>query len=137
MITKTITYEDYNGNKRTEEHCFHLTKADVAKMELSVKGGMAEMIKRIVNAQDGPEIMKVFEELITKSYGVKTADGRGFDKDPKHLQEFMQTEAYSQLFMELIEDAEKAAAFFTGILPKDLQEEAKKALPAAMEQLNK
>lgn len=137
MITKTITYEDYNGNKRTEEHYFHMTKAEVAKMELSVKGGMAEMIKRIVNAQDGPEIMKVFEDLIIKSYGVKTLDGRGFDKNPAHVEAFMQTEAYSILFMELIEDAEKAAAFFTGILPSDLQEEAKKALPAAMEQLNR
>ena len=120
MIKKTITFEDYNGMQRTEDHYFHLNKAEIAKMEMSVQGGLAERIKRIVAAQDQPAIIEVFEDLIKRSYGVKTADGRGFDKNPKHIEEFMATEAYSILFMELATDAEAAAAFINGIIPADM-----------------
>lgn len=120
MLKKTITYTDYNGVERTEDFYFHLTKADIAKMEMGVTGGLAQMIRRIVDAKDQPAIIKIFEDLIQKSYGVKTPDGRGFDKDPKHLKEFMMTEAYSQLFMELGSDDKAAAAFVNGIIPSDM-----------------
>lgn len=120
MIKKTITYTDYNGNVRTEDAYFNLTKAEITKMELSIKGGLAEMIKRIVDAQDTPAIIDVFEDLIKRSYGVKTPDGRGFMKRPEDLEAFMATEAYSQLFMELATDADAAAKFVNGIVPADM-----------------
>ena len=120
MIKKTITYTDFNGNERTEDQYFNLTKAEITKMELSIKGGLAEMIKRIVDAQDTPAIIEVFEDLIKRSYGVKTPDGRGFVKRPEDLEAFMATEAYSQLFMELATDADAAAAFVNGVVPADM-----------------
>lgn len=120
MIKKTITYTDFNGNERTEDQYFNLTKAEITKMELSIKGGLAEMIKRIVDAQDTPAIIEVFEDLIKRSYGVKTPDGRGFVKKPEDLEAFMATEAYSQLFMELATDADAAAQFVNGIIPADM-----------------
>ena len=120
MIKKTITYSDYNGTERTEDFYFNLTKAEITKMELSIKGGLAEMIKRIVDAQDTPAIIEVFEDLIKRSYGVKTPDGRGFVKKVEDLEAFMSTEAYSQLFMELATDAEAAAAFVNGVVPADM-----------------
>lgn len=124
MRKETIEYTDYNGNKRSEDHYFHLTEAEVAKMELGVKGGLSEMLSRLVELQDQPAIIKVLEDIIQKSYGVKTLDGKGFDKDPKHLKEFMMTEAYSKLFMKLAFDADAAAQFLTGILPADLAKRA-------------
>jgi hypothetical protein len=120
MIKKTITYTDFNGNERTEDQYFNLTKAEITKMELSIKGGLAEMIKRIVDAQDTPAIIEVFEDLIKRSYGVKTPDGRGFVKRAEDLEAFMATEAYSQLFMELATDADAAAKFVNGIIPADM-----------------
>lgn len=120
MIKKTITYTDYNGNERTEEFYFNLRKDEITKMELSIKGGLAEMIKRIVDAQDTPAIIEVFEDLIKRSYGVKTPDGRGFTKKAEDLEAFMATEAYSQLFMELATNADAAAAFVNGIVPADM-----------------
>lgn len=120
MIKKTITYSDFNGNERTEDFYFNLTKAEITKMELSTKGGLAEMIQRIVAAQDTPAIIEVFEDLIRRSYGVKTADGRGFVKKAVDLEEFVSTEAYSQLFMELATDADAAAKFVNGIVPADM-----------------
>ena len=124
MIKKTITYSDYNGVERTEDFYFNLTRAEITKMELSIKGGLAEMIKRIVDAQDTPAIIEVFEDLIKRSYGVKTADGRGFVKKSEDLESFMATEAYSQLFMELATDADAAAAFVNGIVPADMAKQA-------------
>lgn len=120
MIKKTISYTDFNGNERTEDHYFNLTKAEITKMELSIKGGLAELINRIVAAQDTPAIIEVFEDLIKRSYGVKTPDGRGFVKRPEDLEAFMATEAYSQLFMELATDADAAAQFVNGIIPADM-----------------
>ena len=119
MIKKTITYTDYNGNQRTESFWFNLTKAEVTRMEMSVQGGTAEMIDRIIDAQDAPSLISTFEKMIQKSSGVKTPDGRGFVKRPEDLEAFMATEAYSELFMELVTNATAAAEFVNGIMPND------------------
>ena len=122
MIKEPITYTDYNGTERTEDFYFHLTKAEIMKMELGVKGGLAEAINRIIAAQDTPAIIEVFEDLIKKSYGVKTPDGRGFLKRPEDLEAFMATEAYSILFMKLSTDADAAAKFINGVVPADMSQ---------------
>lgn len=134
MLKKTITYPDCNGVERTEDFYFNLNKAELMKMEMSIKGGMTEMINRIVAAQDAPAIIEVFEDLIKKSYGVKTPDGRGFVKKAEDLEAFMATEAYSILFMELATDADKAAEFVNGIVPADAAAAAAQANHPAMKQ---
>ena len=123
MIKKTITYEDYNGVERTEDFYFHLTKAELTKMQMGVKGGFIEMVNRIIAAQDSPAIIEVFEELIQKSYGVKSPDGRGFLKRKEDLEAFISTEAYSQLYMELAFDDVKAAEFINGVVPADVSQQ--------------
>jgi hypothetical protein len=120
MIAKTITYIDYNDVERTEKFYFNLSKAEVMEMEMSTSGGLAEMIQRVVAAQDQPAIIKIFKDLILKAYGVKSPDGRKFVKSEELSLDFAQTEAYSQLFMELATDAEKAAEFVNGIVPADM-----------------
>lgn len=124
MITKTITYEDYNGVSRTEKFSFHLNKAELMEMELGTTGGLAEMMQKIVDAKEIPAIVKVFKDLLLKAYGVKSDDGKRFIKNDQLREEFSQTEAYSQLFMELSTDAEAAAAFVNGIMPADLVAQA-------------
>lgn len=117
MIKKTITYTDFNGVERTEDHYFNLTKAEVMEMEMSVDGGLAEKLDRIVKSKDAPSIIKTFKELILNAYGEKSSDGRRFIKSEEISRAFSETEAYSQLFMELCTDANAAAAFVNGILP--------------------
>lgn len=124
MIKKTIAYTDYNGNQRKEDFYFNLTKAEVARMEMGIEGGMSEMINRIVAAQDVPSLISVFEEMIQKSYGVKTPDGRGFIKRKEDLESFMSTEAYSELYMELVTDADAAAEFLNGIIPSNIDKKS-------------
>lgn len=120
MLKKTITYVDYNGSERTEDFYFNLSKAEIMEMEMSTSGGLAEMINRIVAAQDVPAIIKIFKDLILKAYGMKSPDGKKFIKSSELSTDFAQTEAYSQLFMELATDADAAAKFVNGIIPADM-----------------
>ena len=128
MLKRTITYTDYNDVERTEDFYFNLSKAEIMEMEMSTTGGLAEMIQKIVAAQDVPAIIKVFKDLVLKAYGEKSADGKRFVKSDEIKTAFSQTEAYSQLFMELATDAEAAAAFVNGIIPNDVQKNAAPAL---------
>lgn len=116
MLKKTITYTDYNDVERTEDFYFNLTKAEVTEMELGTSGGFAEMINRIVAAQDAPTIIKVFKDLVLKAYGEKSPDGKRFVKSDEIRTAFSQTEAYSNLFMELATDADSASKFVNGVI---------------------
>lgn len=127
MLKKTITYTDFNGMERSEDFYFNLTQAEVMEMEMSTVGGLSEMIQRIIAAQDTPSIIKVFKDLVLKSYGEKSADGKRFIKTPEITEAFSQTEAYSVLFMELATNADSAAAFVNGIIPKS---KVQQSLPA-------
>ena len=131
MIKKTITYTDYNGTERTEDFYFNLSKAEVMEMEMSTSGGLAEMITRIVAAQDQPAIIKIFKDLILKAYGEKSPDGKRFIKSEELATAFAQTEAYSQIFMELATDADAASNFVNGIVPADMAKQAAKLAPVA------
>ena len=133
MLKKTITYTDYNNVERTEDFYFNLTKAEVMEMEMSTSGGMAEMIQRIIAAQDSPAIIKIFKELVLKAYGQKSPDGKRFIKSDEISTAFAQTEAYSNLFMELATDSDAAAKFVNGIIPADVAQQAasQTAMPSA------
>lgn len=119
MLKKTISYTDYNGVERKEDHYFNLSKAELMEMEMGTTGGFAEMLQKLVDAQDGPSLMKIFKEIVLKAYGVKSDDGKRFEKSEELSKAFEQTEAYSELFMELITDADAAAKFIQGIIPAD------------------
>lgn len=125
MIKKTMTYTDYNGNQRTEDFYFNLNKAELAEMQLGTTGGLEEKISAIIMSQDMPEIVSIFKDIILRSYGEKSPDGKRFVKSKERYTAFSQTEAYSDLFMELARDADKAAEFINGVIPKmDKDEDA-------------
>lgn len=121
MLKKLITYKDYNGVERKENFYFNLSKPELLEMELGTTGGMRELIQTMVEKQDIPKIMAAFKEIILKSYGEKSPDGRVFNKSPELSAAFSHTEAYSVLYMELISDANKAAAFINAVMPEDMQ----------------
>ena len=123
MYKKTVTYEDYKGNTRTEDFYFNLNKAELVELELSTKGGLTVTMDRIIAAQDNPTLFKIFKDLVSKSYGVLSDDGRKFIKNREVLDDFMQTEAYSIIFSELATNAEAAAEFFNNVIPQNLAKE--------------
>lgn len=126
MLTKSITYTDYDGESRTENFYFNLTKAELMELNLTTEGGLENVIKGIIASRNVPEVTRWFKKIITMSYGIKSPDGRRFMKSDEITNEFLQTEAYSELFMELLTDEKAAANFINGIVPNN----DKPAIPA-------
>lgn len=129
MLKKTITYVDYDDQERTEDFYFNLNKAEIIEW-LATKGDytidvVLEQMRKKMNARG---IMEAFRDLIYRAYGEKSLDGRRFIKTPEVKANFMETEAYSALFTELVTDAQAAADFFNGIIPKNLGDEVKKIM---------
>lgn len=122
MIKWTIKFVDYNGNSVKEDFYFHLNKAELMRMQFSANGAYSQFIERITNQRDLRMLGEEFENIILTAYGEKSDDGRTFKKSDDIRENFKSTEAYSELFMELITDADKAVSFIKGILPKDLQD---------------
>lgn len=127
MLKKTITYTDYDGRERTEDFYFNLTKAELIEMDFSAKGGMQKLLEQIAETNDRKRLIELVKDLILRSYGVKSEDGRRFVKSKELSEEFSQTEAFSELFMEVGTDDGAAVAFVKGILPQGLADEVDKA----------
>ena len=132
MYIKTIEYKDYSGTQRKEDFCFNLNEAEIMEMELSKEGGFDQWITRIANAQNTPELIKLFKSLILMAYGEKSLDGKKFLKvDPttgrRLSEEFEQTAAYPVLFMELATNTEAATEFINHIIPENAAEAIEKA----------
>lgn len=124
MIMKTIKYVDYDGVERSESFFFNLSKAELVSMDFEIEGGFKRKIEKVIEAQNQRELIEIFKDIIFRSYGEKSADGRRFIKSKEISEAFTQTEAYSELFMELATDAKAAEAFIKGIMPADVAKEA-------------
>lgn len=118
MIKWPITYTDYNGETRTEDFYFNLNKAEVMEMNLQHNGTYKQYLERIVEQRDGAKMAEIFRNIILKSYGEKTSDGKRFIKSKQLSEEFQQTEAYSELYMQLLTDETAAPKFIEGVMPK-------------------
>lgn len=130
MVKKVIKYIDYNDVEREEAFYFNLSKSELAHMAMSSDGDMAEKIRGIVKAKDTKSILNIFEDIIQKSYGIKSEDGKRFIKKAPdgHLyaDDFIASPAYDELYFELIQDPKKLSEFFNALIPKDLAAEAEK-----------
>lgn len=122
MLKKTIKYKDLDGNDVEDDFYFNLNKAEIAELELSRKGGLEAYFKELVDAEDAGQIISIFKEVIGLSIGRRSADGKQFIKNQEIRDKFFQSDAYSSLFMEFLENPteEMGAAFMRGIVPADI-----------------
>lgn len=130
MLKKVISFTDYNGVEKSETHWFHLSERELTQMTMSEYGTMDDRLKAIVDAKDSPQIMDQFEDLIRRSYGIKTPDGRFVKKiDGKPVFDtFESSAAYDKLFMELCTNPTMAAEFAKGIMPNNMKAEIEKKI---------
>lgn len=126
MLSKKITYTDYDGVQRTETFYFNLSRAELTELQLTYPGGYAEHIERVTDSQDRPAIIALFKDLIKRTYGEKSEDGRRLVKSPELSEAFMQTPAYDELFMEIASNSDFATEFVANVMP-DFGEPDKKA----------
>jgi hypothetical protein len=120
MIRRLIAFTDFNGEAQVEEHFFHMGKSELLNMELGVDGGMEAMLKTLVANENQSGMIGVIKDIIVKSYGVKSPDGKRFEKTDAIRDAFLESPAFDALFMEMITNVEGAIEFMNGILPKDL-----------------
>lgn len=126
MYKKIIKYTDYSGVEREEEFYFNISKSEIIKMDVSEEGGLHDRLTRVVAAENGKEIMEVFEGLILATYGVRSIDGKHFSKTPEEVLAFKHSAAYDSLFMEIVLDSDAAAVFINAVFPQDMVQEADK-----------
>jgi hypothetical protein len=124
VLKKTITYKNFNDEEVTEDHFFHLSKAELVELEMSHQDGLSDALQKIIDAEDGKAIIAEFKKIILGAYGKKSSDGKRFIKTQELRDEFESSEAYSTLFMELVTETDKAIEFINGIVPQGLTEDA-------------
>lgn len=137
MYVKAIKYEDYNGETKTKNFYFNLTKTEIARIQLG-DTNLKETLKKMVNETDSKRILEFFESILLSAYGEKSADGEEFLKSDEIRNRFMCHPAYDVLFMELIQGGEKAMSdFINAVIPRDFAEElAKQDKEAIKKELN-
>ena len=126
MYVKPITYTDYDGVQHTEKFYFNISKAELIEMDASETGGLTKRLQEIVDANETADIFKRVKSIILKAYGRKSPDGKRFIKSLEMSQEFEQTEAYSELIMEFMQNPKSFEEFMRHTLPKvDVEETTK------------
>lgn len=137
MYQREFTYTGVDGNEYTETYYFYLSKADLMKFNLGSFEGIDLFLKKLVQEKDAKKILEMVDELILTSVGEKSYDGKRFMRNQEIRDNFAQTEAYSQLFCEVVTDGDKLAEFFRKIIPQDLAsrlDEAEKTVENNTEQ---
>ena len=131
MYKKKITYTDYNGTERTEDFYFNLSKSEMIMLETTTPGGYTGLIQRVIESKDNREIMNIFTDLIRRSYGVKSEDGKHFIKNDQVVEDFMNSAAFDQMFTEFFTDENAASDFAKGIIPSDIPTDSNRQLSFA------
>lgn len=124
MLKKSITFNDLDGNEVIKDFYFNLSKAELAEMEIGEQGGLAKKLQGILDSGDQRLIVDTFKMILASAVGIRSEDGIRFIKNQDITDSFMQSEAYSELFMELITDSGAAAEFIVGVVPKGMGEAA-------------
>lgn len=119
MYKKTVKFTDYNGVERTEDCYFNLNKVECTELQVNTKDGYDKYISNIVTSGDNAAIFDVFNKIILKAYGKKSDDGIRFIKSKQLSEEFSQTEAYVNVFMEVATNPDVAEEFIRGVFPAE------------------
>lgn len=125
MLKKRIKFEDFNGEEREEDFYFNLTKTELVKWELGTTGGLQSLIQKIVDTKDSGALLKIFDDIIGMAYGVRSDDGKRFIKSKELTDEFRQTNAYDEMFIEFMQNPDKYNEFLKAVIPAEVSKEMK------------
>jgi hypothetical protein len=124
VIEKVITYEDLDGNTVTEKAYFHFTKTQFMEFlfnfgdsEATIEANLANIVKN----EDTKTMFAQTKDLILAAYGVRSEDGRGFNKSEDLRIKFANSLAFDELFQELGTDEKALNEWMAGVMPKGLQ----------------
>jgi len=121
MLKQTITYTDFNGTPRTEDLYFNLTEFELVEIQSDSEKGIQADLQDAIRDKDLRRLLAFIKMLVNKAYGIKSEDGKHFEKSPEILQRFQNSALYSDLLLNLFEDeGTRAEKFITGLMPKEL-----------------
>lgn len=143
MIKKEIKYTNFNNEEKTKTCYFNLSEAELA--EMSVDESFVEKLQKLTakpndGSTDNEAILKVYKDLILKSYGEKSEDGESFIKEDENGRPlsyiFKQSAAFTALFMELTTNIDMAIEFTKGVLPANVAAEVSAEMDNQVAALN-
>jgi hypothetical protein len=121
VLKKTVTYENmFTGKKVTEDLYFNLDPAELAKMWMIGGETWVDHMQTLSQQNDGATIMEEFEKMLGTAYGERRDDK--LVKTPTIREEFLSSQAYHTLFMELLMSSDNGSTFFSGLVPKNVEE---------------
>lgn len=120
MFSRTFTYIGYDGKPHKDTWWFNLSEAELYKLELGNLGGFNGMMNKLLRQSKPGEIVDVFENLILSAVGERSVDGRKFIKTQEIRDDFYQSKAFSDLFVEMVKDGDKLAEFLRGAIPEEV-----------------
>ena len=120
MVERTFTCKGFDGKNYEETYGFYLSRADLLKINLGSFVGLDVLMQKLIDAKNGTEIMNIIDRIMMTAVGHESADHKKFLKNDEIRDDFRQSDAYSQLFEELVTDAKKASSFLIGCLPEDM-----------------
>ena len=134
MFRKDITYTDYNGDKQTETCYFNLNRTELMDIALDLPEGIVEPSDNekeasihLVDKLGTKGIFNFIKDVVKKSYGIKSEDGRRFIKDDQITLEFTQTPMYDEIISEFTHDDKAASDFINNVIPAEyINEQIKK-----------
>lgn len=132
MITKNITYTDYNGETRTESLFFNLNQTELMEMAYSDGENISNTLTKAMADKDLGTIVRFLKKFIAIAYGEKSEDDRFFVKTEEKRNNFVCSAAFDALLTELVNsnDSNTVEAFIAGVVPSAL---AAEMLPAKTE----
>lgn len=133
MIKRTINYTDFDGNQRTEDAYFNMTRTELLAFSFDIPDDVTNAVNannvdieaagaKLLEKLGKSGIFNFVKDLVFKAYGKKSEDGRRFIKSNEFSTEFTQTLAYDEFMIDLFSDDKKATEFINGIIPAEMAE---------------
>lgn len=121
MLKKEVNYTDFDGNEVKDVLWFHLNEIEIKEMDKDISGGLIKYMEKIIDTDNADALIDIFKDLMIRSYGIKTPDGKHFYKNDEIKNDFIHSAVFPKLYMEFITNTNAAVDFINGIVPADIR----------------
>jgi len=127
MYEFKVKYTDFNDQDREEMLHFHYTEDELLSWQTQ-NGSLVNYLERMVNQFNAQELMEWLSSFIIGAYGIKSDDGRVFDKSSPLVKSFKDSIPFHTYFKIILSNKDEAEKFIMGVVPKKFKEEITKEL---------
>lgn len=124
MVTKRIKYHDLEGDIREDDFYFAMNETQYARVNRLFPGGLQNFAMKAAKDKNADDMFLVIDTLVREAYGERINEG--FVKVAPNGQKlsdfFVNTEAYDNLLIELMQSEDNLIAFMTNCLNTNARE---------------